>query len=172
MQFSGNFKGKTPILSKFWAQAPPLRSKLRWAPLTKILDPPQIRSTAVQSDNRAAWTTNQNSASRPPVEWKLHKTLVKKYQKLLYFEKVSAVSVLLALEGSRGKMIASTSSGVEVVSIVFPARKADMQFKRRNLYLCWSCLCWWMFLWHYPSNKNTACGCWLGYGRTKMRLEI
>ena len=38
MQFSGNFKGKTPILSKFWAQAPPLGSKLL-SPLTKILDP-------------------------------------------------------------------------------------------------------------------------------------
>ncbi len=23
MQFSGNFKGKTPILSKFWVQGPP-----------------------------------------------------------------------------------------------------------------------------------------------------
>ncbi len=33
MQFSGNFKGKTPILSKLWAQAPPpLGSKLRWDP--------------------------------------------------------------------------------------------------------------------------------------------
>ncbi len=32
MQFSGNFKGKTPILSKFWAQGPPLGSKLRWPP--------------------------------------------------------------------------------------------------------------------------------------------
>ena len=41
MQFSGNFKGKTPILSKFWAQGPPpLGSKLRWAALTKILDAP------------------------------------------------------------------------------------------------------------------------------------
>ncbi len=37
MKFSGNFKGKTPILSIFWAQGPPLRSKLCWAPLTKIL---------------------------------------------------------------------------------------------------------------------------------------
>ena len=39
MQFSGNFKGKTPILSKLWAQGP-LGSKLWWALLTKILDPP------------------------------------------------------------------------------------------------------------------------------------
>ncbi len=31
MQCSGNFKGKTPILSKFWAQPPPLGSKLHWA---------------------------------------------------------------------------------------------------------------------------------------------
>ena len=38
MQFSGNFKGQTPILSKFWAQGLPLGSKLGWAPLTKILD--------------------------------------------------------------------------------------------------------------------------------------
>ncbi len=35
------FKGKTPILSKFWAQGP-LGSKLHWAPLTKILDSPRI----------------------------------------------------------------------------------------------------------------------------------
>ena len=27
-----HFGGKTPILSKFWAQAPPLGSKLSWAP--------------------------------------------------------------------------------------------------------------------------------------------
>ena len=33
------FFGKTLILSKFWAQAPPLGSKLCWTPLTKILDP-------------------------------------------------------------------------------------------------------------------------------------
>ncbi len=39
MQFSGNFKGKPPILSYFWAQGP-LGSKLLWGPLTKILDPP------------------------------------------------------------------------------------------------------------------------------------
>ncbi len=33
MQFSGNFKGKPPILSKFWAQGPlPLGSKLHWPP--------------------------------------------------------------------------------------------------------------------------------------------
>ncbi len=32
------FLRKIPILSKFWAQGPPLGSKLRWAPLTKILD--------------------------------------------------------------------------------------------------------------------------------------
>ena len=38
MQFSGNFKGNTPILSDIWAQATPLGSKLYWAPLTKILD--------------------------------------------------------------------------------------------------------------------------------------
>ncbi len=38
MQFSCNFKGKTPIFSKFWAQGP-LGSKFHWAPLTKILDP-------------------------------------------------------------------------------------------------------------------------------------
>ncbi len=38
MQFSEDFKGKTPILSKFQALAP-LGSKLCWAPLTKILDP-------------------------------------------------------------------------------------------------------------------------------------
>ena len=34
MQFSGNFKGKPLILSKFW-----VHSKLHWPPLTKILDP-------------------------------------------------------------------------------------------------------------------------------------
>ncbi len=39
MQFSGNLKGKTPILSKVWAQGPPLGSKLHWATLTKLLDP-------------------------------------------------------------------------------------------------------------------------------------
>ena len=39
MHFSGCFKGKTPILSKFWAQGPPLGSKRHWGPLTKILDP-------------------------------------------------------------------------------------------------------------------------------------
>ncbi len=39
MQFSGNFRGKTPILSKFWPQGPPWGQKLCWAPLTKILDP-------------------------------------------------------------------------------------------------------------------------------------
>ncbi len=39
MQFSGNFKRKPLILRKILAQAPPLGSKLRWAPLTKILDP-------------------------------------------------------------------------------------------------------------------------------------
>ena len=33
MQFSGNFE-------HIWAQVPCLGSKLRWAPLTKILDPP------------------------------------------------------------------------------------------------------------------------------------
>ncbi len=32
MQFSGNFKGKTLILSKFWAQGPLLGVKLRWPP--------------------------------------------------------------------------------------------------------------------------------------------
>ncbi len=37
--FSGNFKGKNPILSKFWVQALPLGLKPRWAFLTKILDP-------------------------------------------------------------------------------------------------------------------------------------
>ncbi len=31
MQFSGNFKGRTLILSKFWAQGPSLESKLYWA---------------------------------------------------------------------------------------------------------------------------------------------
>ena len=46
MQFSGNFKGKPPILRKFWAQGPPppLGSKLHWAPLTKILDPRLLRT--------------------------------------------------------------------------------------------------------------------------------
>ncbi len=44
MQFSGNFKGKTPILSKFWVR-PPLGPKLCWAPLTKILDPPLDHTT-------------------------------------------------------------------------------------------------------------------------------
>ncbi len=39
MQFSGNFDGKTPVVSTFWAQGP-LGSKLGWAPLTKILNPP------------------------------------------------------------------------------------------------------------------------------------
>ncbi len=38
MQFSGNFKGKPPILSKCWAQGPSLGSKQHRAPLTKILD--------------------------------------------------------------------------------------------------------------------------------------
>ena len=40
VRFADNFKGKTPILSKFWDQGSPLGSKLSWAPLTKILDPP------------------------------------------------------------------------------------------------------------------------------------
>ncbi len=39
MQFAGNFKGKTPILSQVWAQVPPLGVKTLLAPLTKILDP-------------------------------------------------------------------------------------------------------------------------------------
>ncbi len=38
MQFSGNFKGKPPISSKFWAQGPP-GVKTPLDPLTKILDP-------------------------------------------------------------------------------------------------------------------------------------
>ena len=32
VQFSGNFKGKTPILSKFWAQGPPLGVKIPLGP--------------------------------------------------------------------------------------------------------------------------------------------
>ncbi len=32
MQFSGNFKGKSPILSKFWAQGPPLGVKIPLGP--------------------------------------------------------------------------------------------------------------------------------------------
>ena len=39
MQFSGNFKGKPHILSKFWAQAPPWGHNSAGPPLTKILDP-------------------------------------------------------------------------------------------------------------------------------------
>ncbi len=35
MQFSGNFKGKPPVLSIFWAQGPSLGSKLYWAPWPK-----------------------------------------------------------------------------------------------------------------------------------------
>ncbi len=31
MQFSGNFKGKTPIFEQILGSAPPFRSKLRWA---------------------------------------------------------------------------------------------------------------------------------------------
>ncbi len=44
MQFSSNFlQGKnTYFFSKFWAQGPPLGLKLRWAPQTKILDPPLL----------------------------------------------------------------------------------------------------------------------------------
>ena len=37
--FQAILKRKPPILSKFLAQGSPLGSKLRWAPLTKILDP-------------------------------------------------------------------------------------------------------------------------------------
>ena len=33
--FQAILKGKTPILSRFWAQAPPLWSKLCWAPWPK-----------------------------------------------------------------------------------------------------------------------------------------
>ena len=40
MQFSGNFKEKSHILSKFWAQGPSLGVKSPLGPLTKILDPP------------------------------------------------------------------------------------------------------------------------------------
>ena len=43
MQFSFNVKGKTPILPKFWAQAP-LGVKTPLGPLTKILDPRLIPS--------------------------------------------------------------------------------------------------------------------------------
>ena len=40
VQFSGNSKGKPPILSKFWAQGPPLGVKTPLgSPLIKILDP-------------------------------------------------------------------------------------------------------------------------------------
>ncbi len=39
MQLLGE-REETPILSKFWAQGPPMGSKLHWAPLSKILDPP------------------------------------------------------------------------------------------------------------------------------------
>ncbi len=35
----GNFKGKTPLLHKFWAQAPPWGQNSTGLPLTKILDP-------------------------------------------------------------------------------------------------------------------------------------
>ncbi len=35
MQFSGNLKGKTLILSNFWAQGPPLGSKIHWPPWPK-----------------------------------------------------------------------------------------------------------------------------------------
>ena len=39
-KISSNFKGKNPILRKILGSGPPLGSKLCWAPLTKILDPP------------------------------------------------------------------------------------------------------------------------------------
>ncbi len=39
MQFSGNFKGNPIFWANFGLRAP-VGSKLRWAPLTKILDPP------------------------------------------------------------------------------------------------------------------------------------
>ncbi len=42
MQFPGNFKEKSPILSKFWAQGPYSEVKTLLAHLTKILDPPLI----------------------------------------------------------------------------------------------------------------------------------
>ena len=38
IQFSGNFEGKSPILSRFWAQGPPPGVKTPLGPLTKILD--------------------------------------------------------------------------------------------------------------------------------------
>ena len=37
--FQAILRGKPPFWAKFWLRAP-LGSKLRWAPLTKILDPP------------------------------------------------------------------------------------------------------------------------------------
>ena len=40
IQFSGNFNGKPPILSKFWAQGLALLGQNSAGPLTKILDPP------------------------------------------------------------------------------------------------------------------------------------
>ncbi len=46
-QFSGNFRVKTFILNKFWAQGHPLGSKLLCPPLTKILDPPPAQHTFV-----------------------------------------------------------------------------------------------------------------------------
>ena len=42
LQFTGNFKGKPPILSKFWAQGPPGVKTLLGRPLTKILDPIKV----------------------------------------------------------------------------------------------------------------------------------
>ncbi len=48
MQFSGNFKGRTPILSTFWDQGPPIGVKtLLGPPMTKILDPRLERRPAM-----------------------------------------------------------------------------------------------------------------------------
>ncbi len=64
MQFSGNFKGKTPILSKFWAHA---RKQLH-CPLTKILD---LRLDLTMFAVSSSWKGTWNHFVIEDLNWRL-----------------------------------------------------------------------------------------------------
>ncbi len=61
------------FLSKFWAQGP-LGSKLRWAPLTKILDPPESNGKCCR-EGRIAKEISEFFMIAFPLNWKLPKNL-------------------------------------------------------------------------------------------------
>ena len=61
--FQGISRGKAPTLSKFWVQAPPLGSKLRGGPLTKILDPRLILSLKTGNPVLCLWSCSQDRKS-------------------------------------------------------------------------------------------------------------